>query len=159
MNILYKRNTHNGSEVVMQDDVVKLLLSNRLYEGARNVQLYTEVPCPQVGRRSDIVLVVGKQKSYYNIECKIVNVAKVLEQAKDHLRWADYSYICLKTDTYIAPYQIQEMIKFNIGLLLWEPEILVECLQTRKSKYIIKPLRAGVIETINMLNPKNPQDE
>jgi len=155
MNILYKRNTHDGSEALMQDDVVKLLLSNKLYEGARNVQLYTEVPCPQVGRRSDIVLVIGKRKSYYNIECKIVDVKKVLEQAKDHLRWADYSYVCLKSDAYIAPHYIQKMLDFNIGLLLWKPGVLVECLQTRKSKFIIEPLRAGVIETINMINSYN----
>lgn len=152
MNILYKRNTHSGSEDEMQKDLPELLFTNRLYDGAKNINIYREVPCPQVGRISDIVLSI-RHKMFYNIECKIVDIQSVLKQAKDHLRWADYSYVCLKHDTYIATYQIKEMIEFGIGLLLWKPGELMECVQSSKSKFINENLRSGVIETIKMINP------
>lgn len=155
MNLLYKRNTHDGNEEIMQEDVANLILANRLYDGATNVELYIEVPAPQVGRRSDIVLAVGKHKRYHNIECKIVDVKKVLEQAKDHLMWADYSYVCLKHDTYIPTYRIKDMVEYGIGLLLWEPGKIMECVQSTRSKFINKELRKGVIDTINMLTPQN----
>lgn len=153
MNILRKVNIHDGIESEMQDDVARLILEDKLWDGEKTRKLYMEVPVPQVGRRSDIVLSAEKRTKYYNIECKIVDVKKVIEQAKDHLRWANYSYICLKENTYIPQYRIQELLEFNIGLLLWEPGVIMECVPSGESKYIDMNLRRGVIETINMLEP------
>jgi hypothetical protein len=156
MNILRKVNLHDGIESEMQEDVARLILEDRLWDGENTRKLYMEVPCPQVGRRSDIVLSAGKRTKYYNVECKIVDVKKVIEQAKDHLRWADYSYICLKANTYIPQYRIKDMLEFNIGLLLWNPGVIMECVPSGKSEYINTELRKGIIETIEMLKPFNP---
>jgi len=45
-----------------------------------------------------------------------------MEQAKDHLCWADYSYVCMPHSVYIAPYHEYKMIEIGLGLLLYDHE-------------------------------------
>jgi hypothetical protein len=94
-------------------------------------KVYREVTIPTIGRRSDVIIKITDFK-IFNIECKTNDLAGVIEQAKDHLFWADYSYICVHAKTYIAPYFITDMIEHGIGLLLWqnanEADKRVECI-------------------------------
>lgn len=90
-------------------------------------KVFREVTIPGIGRRSDVIVEVTPRK-VFNIECKVNDVTGVLKQAKDHLKWADYSYICLHSRTYIPIYQIKDMIDSGIGLLLWEEGALLDVL-------------------------------
>jgi len=98
---------------------------------------FREVRIPDIGRISDVIVYVTPRK-VINIECKTNDVPGVIEQAKDHLKWADYSYICLHALTYIAPKYIQDMVDLGIGLMLYQddfcgnrPEFLADVIGAR----------------------------
>ena len=111
------------SEWEMQEYVIKFL-NKYQFEGEhldepRQKVIFDEITIPNIGRRSDIIIWITK-RILVNIECKLSDYAGVLNQAQDHLRWADYSYICMPAETYIPPYRIGEMIKHGIGLLRYD---------------------------------------
>jgi len=124
MNLIEKYNV-STSEDQMQKAVADYFaayefdrLTGHEWQGVKGT-IYREVTIPNIGRRSDIIVKVTDYK-IFNIECKTNDIAGVIEQAKDHLYWADYSYICVHAKTYIAPYHVTTMIENGIGLLLWQ---------------------------------------
>ena len=114
-------------EDTMQEAVKEWLLkypfltSNDGYlEKAKPPKIYREIHVPEIGRRSDLIVFFSKRK-IFNIECKLFDGGGVIKQAKDHLAWADYSYICFPHNVYLPNYQRTLMLKHGIGLLYWIP--------------------------------------
>lgn len=86
-----------------------------------------EFRVPECGRISDVVIKAGGR--IINIECKLTDVGGVVAQAKDHLKWVDYSLVCLPAELYIANHHKSKMIEAGIGLLLFkQPGILIEAI-------------------------------
>jgi uncharacterized protein (UPF0248 family) len=114
-------------------------------------KVYREVRITQIKRISDVVIYLSDRK-IINIECKLRDYGFVLNQAKDHLRWADYSYICFPPETYLPAYILDEMISLGIGLLFWHPDYFVEVLQSGYNKKKDKSIREFVITELKKRN-------
>jgi len=121
MPLLYHTNSYESvSEREMQDDVVDIL--DKMDLGCKILQ---EIHISAVGRISDIILYFGDRR-IFNIELKLNNVQGVLNQALDHKEWANYSIVCMPSNTYIASRYVRKMVDEGIGLLIWQPGILIE---------------------------------
>ena len=113
----------------------------------------------EIGRISDLIVYVTDKK-IFNIECKLNNYIEVFEQAKDHLKWADYSYICLPCSAYVPNYNLHKLIKHGIGLIYWFPEssLFSEVVQASYNKYKDKKLRKkimpGIKSKLSKINSK-----
>lgn len=137
------------SEDQMQEDMAEVLAQKKWRQEAADswdVRVFKgtvirEFRIPEINRISDLVLFVTPRK-IFNIECKLTNYTEVLKQAEDHLKWCDYSYICLHADCYIPSYIVQEMINQGIGLLFWRAgERPVEAIQAHHNSPSDKELR------------------
>lgn len=128
MNILpflYSSQCTDDSESEMQKNIA-LIMSQQEF-GDIDPKVYREVGIPEIDRISDIIVKINDRR-IINIECKLTEHSSVLDQAKDHLKWADYSYICLHAFALTPNYFIQKIIDLGIGLLLWVPQLTVEVL-------------------------------
>lgn len=159
MNILPINRTGGLPENKMQEQLIKALIIKKYYLTAGdwngiNAKIYTEVSIPNIGRRSDVIVLITPSR-IVNIECKMDNYIQVLEQAKDYLIWADYSYICIHHSTYVPNYILHSMIKKGIGLIYWiAGEDFVEVIQGMKNRKADKNIRKIVIERLNKLQHK-----
>lgn len=135
-----------------------------------NAETFREITIPEISRTSDVIVKITDRK-IFNIECKLNDSAGVVDQALDHKRWADYSYVCLHSHTYIPSRDINEMVKNGIGLLLyqeqreyWEGheshnrvECIMEAFGAYKSKKIDKKIRQSVLKKLKILKETNAQ--
>lgn len=109
----------------MQESIDGFLKSCKFYN---YVDVYkVEVPTivlrefsvPEVNRRSDHILLINRRR-VVNIECKLDDITTVIKQAKDHLRWCDYSIICLPPDgLYVSNSYKKQILDEGIGLWYW----------------------------------------
>ena len=131
MNLLnyYNKITNNASEYEMQEQIDKFLKEQKFRKW--NGWQYEELPkvvirefrVPEVGRISDHVLLINNRR-VVNFECKLDDVGTVIRQAKDHLKWCDYSVIIMPPDSrYIANNYKAECIREGIGLYYWFKDI------------------------------------
>jgi hypothetical protein len=137
----------------MQDKVAeyfanRIFLSSEPYHKRRIIpKVYREVYIAKIGRISDIIIFITDRK-IVNIECKLIDYNGVINQAIDHLKWADYSYVCFYADTYLPAYVIDKMLSNGIGLLLWQPGMFAEVLQSGFNKLKDKSLRTEVLSIL-----------
>jgi hypothetical protein len=117
-------------------------------------KIYREVNIPEIGRISDIIIYLTDRR-IINIECKLVDYGTVVSQSMDHLRWADYSYVCLFADTYLPAYILDKMIVNGIGLIFWTPEFLVEVIQSGYNKKKDKTIRESVMKKLKKQDQKH----
>jgi hypothetical protein len=128
-----KSNSISGySEREMQEDVYKQILDTKYYyqkphptisshyitSSSKPEFVCMEFRIPEIGRISDIILKLTPRK-IINIECKLSDIPGVIKQAKDHLKWADYSYILVPDNVYISPKYIKDCIDLKIGILFY----------------------------------------
>lgn len=112
--------------------------SHRWYREELHPHFFREVRVPEVGRISDHIIFFSKRK-IVNVECKKENYIEVVQQAKDHLRWADYSMVCLPVGLYMPNYIKNDMITAGIGLLHYFPH-------------------QGIYQTINPKHNRNKEE-
>ncbi len=140
MKLLSAEIKRETSEYQMQDEVEQKLLKQSYLVGTYPLDKYVkpkvfrEVRVSEISRISDIVLMVNERK-IVNIECKLTDLEGVLSQAKDHLKWADYSVICMHKNCFIGKRDLQKVINEGIGLMLWEPGNLFEMLVSVHNPY------------------------
>ena len=161
MNLLpVKSNSIRESELEMQNAVEEYMAKRSfitkqsqhywLHEYGK-AQVFREVRIPEVRRISDVIVKINDRK-VINIECKLYNYQEVIHQAKDHLRWADYSVICLHADAFIPPSSIVGLYKMRIGLLLWSKRTgLIEILEAGHNTYKAgkdKAIRTAVMKKL-----------
>jgi hypothetical protein len=107
-----------------------------------------ELRIPEIGRISDHVLCIDK-KRIVNIECKLYDIDKVIHQAKDHLRWCDYSVVCVTPHIYITNENFLEIIGKGIGLWYWFNNIGVfEFIMPKFNRRKNKELREKILNKI-----------
>lgn len=122
-------------------------------------KVYREIRIKEIGRISDVVIYLTDRK-IINVECKLRDYNYVLNQAKNHLMWADYSYICLSAETYLPIFILNKMISLGIGLLLWHPDYFVKVLQSGYNKTKDKKIREIVLSELKKRNSiATAQDE
>jgi|GEM_PF-6326744 hypothetical protein len=153
-------------EDTMQANVEKWLLDYTFWRSTEggysrekvNPKTYREVHIPEIGRRSDLIVYFSSRK-VFNIECKLFNVEEVVKQAKDHLYWADYSYICFPHNVYMPNYQKKQILEHGIGLLYWIPEFgLVESIMAEHNKSKKdKLIRKNVLRKLKKIDMQNSQ--
>lgn len=115
-----------------------------------------EFRVPEIGRISDHVLLINNRR-VVNIECKLDDIAGVICQAQDHLKWCDYSIICMPPDgRYIPTKYIKEIIEKGIGLWYWFKDIgIFEFINPKFNRNKDKELRKKIISRVNEKNPLN----
>ena len=162
------RKTNNGgpeSELEMQDAVEKMMVEKLFcvkeseYEQLRefaNAKVYREVRIPEVSRISDLIVQITPRK-IVNIECKLFQYTEVMGQAKDHLRWADYSYICLHSNSMLPPYIMRNMIDAGLGLMFWSRETgLIDVVGAEHNTYKAgkkdRKIRESVMRTLQQMD-------
>lgn len=156
----YNHLTKDASEDMMQFEVDQFLRSNKYreidkYGWRKNVNpiILRELNIPEVHRRSDNIIYLPytfTKPKIVNIECKLDSISCVISQAKDHLRWCDYSIICLPPDRgYVANYHKQEIINSGLGLFYWFRGIgLFEFILPKYNRKKDDEIRKRVIERI-----------
>ncbi len=138
-------------EDYMQAQVVEFIQNSdrvRTYHGAFSDKptLLREFRVPECHRISDIVVHFSKRKMM-NVECKIQDIKGVINQAMDHLLWADYSIICMPHDTYIANSYRIKLINEGIGLLIWvKDQCLIEAIYPAHNKSVNKHMRSKIYQ-------------
>lgn len=124
-------------------------------------KVYREVHVPEIGRRSDLIVYFSNRK-VFNIECKLFDANEVIKQAKDHLFWADYSYVCFPHDVYIPNYRRKQMLDAGIGLLFWAPNLgLIEGIMAEHNTGGVKDkiIRQNVLKTLKKIDRENSQQQ
>lgn len=134
-NISGKR--HEGSE----DDLVKFFIKefkNEIlifgnYYGHGNY--YEQVRIPQIRRISD--LVIEFEGRLINVEFKLMDHKCLKSQAIDHLKWCDYSYVCIPASCYaFYPKTFYEDMKNKgIGIIIGTGLNFIEILRAYKNTY------------------------
>ncbi len=148
-----------ASECEMQEQIDTFLREQSFKKMDQITGRFFEVPkitirefrVPEVGRISDHVLLIDGKRAV-NIECKLDDVEKVIQQAEDHLLWCDYSIICMPPDgKYIPTKYIAEIIQKGIGLWYWFRDIGVhEFINPRFNRKKDKDLRLKIITRIKV---------
>lgn len=107
-----------------EDELVKSFI--RIMSSEKSIMLsgcdytpimYEQISIPGISRFSDLILKAGNR--LINIEFKLDDLDCVIKQAKDHTKWADYSYICLPITTLqrLTDYHMREIIINKIGII------------------------------------------
>lgn len=99
-------------------------------------EFFQEVTIPHIGRRSDVIMKV-KKNTLINIEFKLTNWRSVFSQAYDHLKWADYSYICMPDYAMnFTPTEFHtKIIEHKIGLLLYANNAFTHAVKAYHNSY------------------------
>ena len=126
----------------------ELLFGSELVKG----EYFEQIRVPEIGRVSDLIIKCGKR--LINVEFKLTDWACVLQQAKDHLKWADYSYVCLPSNqmTHFPQSFCLQLIENGIGLIIGDNNTFTEVFRAKHNTYKskkIKSFRLNVIERIN----------
>jgi len=163
MNLIPFRTYRDVGEYEMQREVTQFFQDKiTFYKNANNIYfrelikhvVYNEVRIPEVGRISDIIIKVTDKK-VFNIECKLGDHTAVLQQAKDHLKWADYSYICISAGALIPNHAVLKIMREGIGLLFWRPGMIDEILMSYKSGKVDKQTRVQVLKRLKEIDAIN----
>ena len=122
----------------------------------RPVIILREIHNPDVSRISDHVMLINNRTTI-NIECKLDDIGGVIKQAKSHLKWCDYSIICMPPDrTYIPSYYFANIIELGIGFWWWFNEAgLYEMIKPKFNRKKIKIFRERAIGRIKVAATEN----
>jgi len=121
-----------GTEKKMQDLFVEFLKNQKYYrhkeyetEEVRPMKILTEYHIPEIKRRSDVVMVMTKRK-IVNFELKLTDIKGVFDQALDHKRWADYSYIVMPAGVHLVRHELANIASAGIGMMLYHKGDFIE---------------------------------
>lgn len=156
----YRSISLGATEDYMQEQVDLFLKSYKFEKwdpSSGNYGEYIELPkvilrefrVPEVRRISDHVLLINNRR-VINIECKLDDIGGVINQAKDHLAWADYSVICLPSDgRYVPNCYKEEILKEGLGLWYWFKDIgIFEFILPKFNRNKDKKIRKEIITRV-----------
>ncbi|WP_272152127.1 hypothetical protein [Tenacibaculum aiptasiae] len=132
-----KENTFWGTE----DELVKTFIKKfngkelRFGENLIGANYYEQIRINEIGRISDLIVECGSR--LINIEFKLIDYGCVFEQSKDHLKWADYSYVCMPANALrVCPnYFMKGLFELGIGLIAGTPNTFIEVIRARHNTY------------------------
>lgn len=117
---------------------------------------YEQVHVPEINRRSDLVIVA--EKRLINIEFKLGDHKCLMKQAEDHMRWADYNYVCVPIN-FLRIYPVRfvpKLLEKKIGLLACAKGSFVEIFRAKHNTYKAgkeKPIRENVLKKLSGMEP------
>jgi len=116
------------------------------------IKIFREFRIPEIGRISDHVIYFSDKK-IINIECKLADIEGVIHQATDHLRWADYSMVCIPLDNLYIPIKyIKMIIDRGIGLIYYKQDFgLFQFINPKHNKNIDKDLRVKINNRLSQM--------
>jgi len=145
------------SEADLVKEFIEKYANRRLaFNDWQRFKTYTEVHVPEIRRRSDVILHT-QHKKLVNIEFKLDDLDSVLKQSIDHLKWADYSVVCMPASAFHNA-QMRWMTKFaekGIGILLHVNGTFIEILKAYHNTY--SEGKSKVIRTNVLSRLKDPQ--
>jgi len=157
---IYNKITYSASEYEMQKQIDEMLRQHKIEDikrvpgyGWERVELpkivLREFRVPEVGRISDHIMLINNRRAI-NFECKLDDIGGVINQAKDHLKWADYSIIVMPPDSsYVANDYKIEIINSGLGLFYWFKDLgLYEFILPKFNRNKDKELRKKIINRI-----------
>lgn len=133
------KNSFNGSE----DDLVKAFISfyqkeELIFSNDQYIvgQYYEQIRIKSIGRVSDLIIKCTESR-LINIEFKLGDYQCLLRQAKDHLKWADYSYVCVPINYLrIFPQSFcHELLEARIGLIVGSNDNFIEIFKAKHNTY------------------------
>jgi len=140
------------SEKFMQESVADLLTKSQLFHTSnKSPKIYREVRIKQIHRISDVIVYFSDYR-IFNVECKLNNIQECIKQAVDHAKWADYSYVCMPANAYLANEHRGTLIRKKIGLLLWTENNLTEAIYAGHNSAKDYAIRKVVIESLKSNN-------
>ena len=119
-----------GSEHDMENQVVEMLHSYTYWntktingypdEVKVKPDIFRQVHIKDIKRRSDIIVSLSKRK-VINIELKLLPNQEVINQAIDHFKWANRSYVCLPV-CHMPQWFLPAITKHGLGVscFLWK---------------------------------------
>ena len=135
---LLQKSIFYGSEDDLVKSFIKKCKDETLIFGNNRIkgEYYEQIRVPEIGRVSDLIIKCGDRR-LINIEFKLSDHNYVLKQAKDHLYWADYSYICMPIDhlAYLPQGYFLELIKKGIGFIAGNDDTFIQVLRARHNTY------------------------
>jgi hypothetical protein len=130
-------NRFQGSESQLEDAFIYLMKKQSLNfsDDFPNPIFYRQVNIPLINRRSDII--VKAKNRLINIEFKLDAWKHVLEQAVDHLQWADYSYVAVPAaNLEVFPNNFINLVQEKrLGLIILTPYTFVEIVRGKHNTY------------------------
>lgn len=152
------------SEDYMQAEVCDMIKDSELISDLSqefytkpDIQVVREFRVPECGRISDIVLHFSKRK-IFNIECKLDAIELLIQQARDHRRWVNYSYVCIPYTSYIPKHFHKSLVDYGLGLLIWVPgKIVIEARHAEKTNAEERIHRAQVYKRLSAHLSKGKQ--
>lgn len=152
-----EQNRFYGSEDDLVKAFVKLFKDEGLEFGDKLIigEYYEQVSIPEIGRRSDLIIKCGNSR-LINIEFKLVDYSCVFSQATDHMRWADYSYVCLPMNSMrmIPQYFISNLVEKGIGLIVGNGSTFYEVFRARHITYKMGKIKDFRLNVLNRINKK-----
>lgn len=146
----YRKNKYWGSESDLVEEFINFVknpTSGPKFDREIEPEIYREVSIPKIRRRSDVVLKFTDQ-IIYNLEFKLEQGGKVVEQAIDHLKWADYSYIVIPINTYLWESELKKIVRHKIGVIYYINGEFIELIKGYKSKAKVASIRQVVKEKL-----------
>ena len=125
-----------------EDDMVKQFITAFYDKGVRFSndwivgQFHEQIRIPEIKRISDLIIYCSDRR-IINIEFKLQDYKCVMRQATDHLKWADYSLICIPFDCYkfLPKTYMDKLRKKGIGLLLGTQHSFIELIRPKHNSY------------------------
>ena len=118
-------------------------------------QYYEQVRIPQISRVSDLIVRAGDSR-LINIEFKLDDWDCLMRQARDHMKWCDYGYVCVPL-TYLSwkPHRhVNFLLSKGIGLIGATNDTFVEVFKAKHNTYKkgkSKEIRNSVLKTLKEL--------
>lgn len=141
MNAMFPNYPHryNGSEDVFVKKFIKLIAHQKLYFGKRGLKgkFHEQISIPSIRRTSDLIIYTKTNDRLINIEFKLKDHKCLMKQATDHLKWCDYSYVCVPASLYINyPKNYSQRLRDKgIGLILGNAETFMEIFRAKYNSY------------------------
>ena len=116
---------------------------------------YKKIECeiPFLSRCIDMVL-IDQSNKVITIEFKLTKWRNAIEQAYDHMRGANYAYVCLPKKE-PSNKLIKELKQNGIGLLLYDEEAAIDnriqvFLRAKESKRRVNILSNDIVRNVNL---------
>lgn len=118
-------------------------------------KIYKKIVCeiPFLSRCIDMVL-IDQSNKVITIEFKLSKWRDAIEQAYDHMRGADYAYVCLPKKK-LSEKLINELKRNGIGLLLYDEEAndnakMEIYLEAEESNRRVNVLSGDIVRNVNL---------
>lgn len=151
-------NRFTGSEDTLVKSFIEKYKDQELDFGNTWVKgkYYEQVRIREINRISDLIVRCGDSR-LINIEFKLGDWHCVLQQAIDHLKWCDYSYVCVPVNYLrVFPQRFcNELLDKRIGLIVGTSQTFFEVFRAKHNTYKAGKSKELRLKVLNHLKIKD----